>query len=120
MSVTIGFLAPGILFILTVGFGYWVSRKGKPYNGLLFNIHKLIALGAVVLTAVRIFQMYPLSKFPTNAVFLIAVVVVCVIAMFTTGAVMSIREEKSRLLLVIHQIAPILITLSIGWTIYLL
>ncbi|NOQ40446.1 MAG: hypothetical protein GQ562_09025 [Anaerolineales bacterium] len=51
---------------------------------------------------------------------LIAVAVVCVIAMFTTGAAVSIREEKSRLLLVIHQIAPILKTLSMGWTICLL
>ena len=81
MGVTLSFLAPGILFIITV---------------------------------VRIFQMNPLSEFPTNAVFLIAVAVVCVIAMFTTGAVISIREEKSRLLLVIHQVAPILITLSMG------
>jgi len=64
--------------------------------------------------------MNPLSKFPTSAVLLIAIAVVCVIAMFATGAVMSVREEKSRIVLSIPQIAPALIAFSMGWVVYLL
>jgi hypothetical protein len=41
------FTLHGILFALTFAFGFGSSRAGKPYNGLLFNAHKLIALGAV-------------------------------------------------------------------------
>jgi hypothetical protein len=37
------FVIPGIVFILTLAFGFWLSRSGRPYNGLLFNIHQLIA-----------------------------------------------------------------------------
>ena len=33
-----------LLFILLSGL--WVSRSGKPYNSLIFNIHKLIGLAA--------------------------------------------------------------------------
>ena len=35
------FTAPGVVFILTLIFGFWLSSTGKPYNGVLFNIHKL-------------------------------------------------------------------------------
>ncbi len=48
------FTLPGILFALTLAFGFWLSHAGKPYNGLLFNVHKLIALGAVVLAVLRL------------------------------------------------------------------
>jgi len=43
------FTLPGILFILTLAFGFWLSSAGKPYNGFLFNFHKLIALSGVVI-----------------------------------------------------------------------
>ncbi len=43
-------ILPGFLFLIIIGFGLWVSKVGKPYNNLLFYIHKLIALGAVILT----------------------------------------------------------------------
>jgi hypothetical protein len=47
------FGVPGLAFLLMLAFGLWLSRVGRPYNGLLFNIHKLLALGAVVVTAVQ-------------------------------------------------------------------
>ena len=53
MNILYPFAAPGGLFILTLVFGFWVSRLGKPYNGVLFNVHKLIALGALVVTAIQ-------------------------------------------------------------------
>ncbi len=30
--------------VIIVGTGYALHRTGRPYNGLLFNVHKLIAL----------------------------------------------------------------------------
>ena len=33
--------APGIAFVLTLAFGFWLSNSGKPYNGILFNFHKM-------------------------------------------------------------------------------
>ena len=48
------FVTPGVLFILTLVFGFWLSRSGKPYHTLIFNVHKLIALAAVVVTAIQI------------------------------------------------------------------
>ena len=48
------FIYPLILFFISVCFGFWVSKLGKPYNGVLFNIHKLVALSGVVLTILKV------------------------------------------------------------------
>ncbi|MBL0344268.1 hypothetical protein [Candidatus Villigracilis affinis] len=35
MDVLSNFLTLGIVFLLTLAFGFWLSRIGKPYNGFL-------------------------------------------------------------------------------------
>jgi len=52
-------------------------------------------------------------------IILIEAPVVGVINMFGTGTVMSIKEEESRLALAIHLAAPVLITITMIWAIYL-
>jgi hypothetical protein len=56
MDTITQFTTPGIIFLLTLVFGIWLSNSGKPYNGILFNIHKLIALGAVIATTMQIYK----------------------------------------------------------------
>ena len=104
--------------MITVGFGLWVSRIGRPYNVALFNIHKLVALGAVVLAGVRIIKMDPFVEFSQMVIILIAVAVVGVVSMFVTGAVMSIREGETKIPLLVHQIGLIIITISMGLAVY--
>jgi antibiotic biosynthesis monooxygenase (ABM) superfamily enzyme len=120
MSIAGKLLPVGILFVITVGFGFWVSRVGKPYHALLFNIHKLVALGGVILTTVRIFRLDPFAEFPLIVIVLVAAAAVCVIATFATGAVMSIKEQEIRPILTIHQISPFLIVIFMGLAVYLL
>ena len=102
------FVPTAILLILIVGFGFWINRTGKPYNGMLFNIHKLLALGAVVLTAVRLFRLVPLAAMPLNALLLIGLAVISVIAIFATGAVMSIQPDVKPVLQWAHGITMII------------
>ena len=113
-------ILPGFLFLVIIGFGIWTSRSGKPYNNLLFNIHKLIALGAVILTGIRIFRLDPFNTFPTLAILLIALAVLCTIGMFATGAVMSIKDELPRAALVVHRLFPAAILVSLFIAFYLL
>ena len=53
MNVVTQFAAPGIAFLMTLISGLWLSRAGKPLNVAIFNIHKLIALAAVVLAVIQ-------------------------------------------------------------------
>ena len=114
------FTIPGILFVLTLGFGFWLSQLCKPYNGILFNLHKLIALGAVILTVAQLVQTFktahPLSLI---AVFFI-LAAFCVIALFASGALMSADKLDYALMLIIHRVALVVLTISLALAVYLL
>ncbi len=110
---------PVILFLLTIAFGFWLSRLGKPYNDILFNIHKLIALGVVIFAIVQISKTMDIAPSPL----LIAVLItagLCVAALFASGALMSAGKLDYTLTLAIHRVAPILMTVAAGALFYLL
>ena len=103
------FVLPGIAFILTLAFGFWLSHVGKPYNGLLFNVHKLIALGAVVATVIQLVKLLKGADSLALIIVLLVVAALCVIALFASGALMSIGKLDYALMLTVHRIAPVLL-----------
>lgn len=120
MDILSKFTLPGVLLLLTLGFGFWVSRLGKPYNPALFNIHKLLALGAVVLAVIQFTQ--ALNGTLTQAWILILLILaaVCAAALFASGALMSAGKLSYSAMLLVHQAAPVLLVLSLGGALYLL
>jgi chromate transport protein ChrA len=103
------FVLPGIAFVLTLAFGFWVSHLGRPYNGLLFNVHKLIALGAVIATIVQLTKVLKNANALVLIIVLLVVAALCVIALFASGAFMSIGNVDYGLMLTVHRIAPVLL-----------
>jgi hypothetical protein len=118
MDMISKFLIPILLFVLTLVFGFWMSRLGKPYNGALFNIHKLIALGAVVFAAIQINK----TGIAGSPLLIAALVLLglCIVALFVSGAFLSIGNVRYETVKLIHNIAPVLAVLAIGSIIYLL
>lgn len=112
METLAKFTLPAILFALTLVFGFWLSHTGKPYNGLLFNIHKLIALGCVVLAA---FQFFKIIHAPGwQLVGLLVVSAVCVIALYASGALMSAEQLDYGLMLTVHRVASMVLAAGLG------
>jgi hypothetical protein len=111
------FSLPAVLFLLTIAFGLWLSRLGKPYNGILFNVHKLIALGAVIFAIVRISKTLNITDSPLLIILLIAVAL-CVVALFASGALMSMGKLNYALVLTIHRIAPLALVVAVTLIIY--
>jgi hypothetical protein len=114
------FITPGIIFLLTLAFGFWLSHSGKPYNSILFNIHKLIALATVVLTVIQLVKVLKVTQI--QALFMVAMIVagLCVVALFVSGALLSAGKLSYDVMLTIHRIAPILLTISLGLMVYIL
>jgi len=104
------FSLPVLLFLLTLAFGFWVSKVGKPYNGALFNVHKLIALGAVVFAVIQISK----TGAAGSPLLVVALVVagLCVVALFASGALMSMDKLPYSFTLTTHRIAPILLVIA--------
>ncbi len=114
------FTTPGIAFLLTLAFGVWVSQGGKPYNSILFSIHKLIALGAVILTAIQIPRALQNAELNAALITLIVVMGLCVVALFATGALMSADKLNYVVMLTVHRIAPLVAVIAMAAAVYLL
>ena len=120
MDTITKFIIPGIAFLLTLAFGLWVSYSGKPYNGILFNIHKLIALGAVIVTVIQLSKMLSSADSMALIIVLLVLAGVCVVALFATGALMSMGKLNYDVTLTVHKIAPVVMALAMALVVYLL
>jgi hypothetical protein len=113
-------LNPGIGFLLTLVFGFWLSRRGRPYNGLLFNVHKLIALATVVLLAVLVYRWLQGMDIAVLVILLLLIAAISVIALFTSGALMSAGRGEYRVMKLVHKISPFAFVLSMVVAAYLI
>jgi hypothetical protein len=110
----------GVGFLLTFGFGYWLSHLGKPYNGAIFNIHKLIALAVVVLFIVTLVRTGREARLGATEIVASVVTGLFLIGLFATGALLSIDKPMPVIVLRLHHVAPYLAVLSTAVTLYLL
>jgi hypothetical protein len=121
-TITTKLVAAGILFLLTLITGVIVSHSGRPLNVGLVTIHKLIAVGTVVLIGIVVNQLF---KTVDGKVFVeISIMVISGIlflALIATGALLTRAEmQLPDLVLKVHQVAPLLALVSSALTVYLL
>jgi len=114
------FIIPGIVFVLTLVSGVWLSRSGKPLNTAVFTVHKLIALGAVVATAIQTYHALTGGEIQAILSALIILIGLSVVALFVTGALMSANKPAYNVLLFIHKLALVLVLFVGAAAIYLL
>ena len=110
----------GLFFLLIFPSGIWLSRSGKPYHVIIFNVHKLIALAAVVFLAITTYQINQAAQL--SAIELIAGVVTGLLFVGTmiTGGLLSTGKPMPAAILTMHRITPFLSVLSTAVTLYLL
>lgn len=103
LNVLSRFIILGTAFILAVSFGLWLSRSGRPYNGLLFNVHKLSALAAMIITVAQLAGILKNTDLPTLLSALLALAGLGAVALFVSGALMSAGRLDHALLHTIHR-----------------
>jgi hypothetical protein len=113
-------ISPGILFLLTLASGVWLSHSGKPLNTIIFTLHKLIALAAVIVTAIQVYKILHNTEIHSLLISLIIFIGLCVLALFATGAMMSIGKPAYHLQLTIHKVAQFLVAISLAVMVFLL
>lgn len=112
--------ALGIVFILIILSGLWVSHSGRPINTLILTIHKLIGLGWLVLFVLTLHQVNQTVGFaPTEwAVGLITIAFFAVTII--VGGFLSTDTVMPRFVLLIHQILPFVSALCATASVYVL
>ena len=119
-SAELRFAGAGLCFLLMFLSGIWLSRAGKPLNGVLFTIHKLVGLAAAVFLGATVYGLHQAAAL--NGTELTGVVVSCLLFLGTVvaGGVLGIGKEVPGTVLRLHQIGPVLAVLSAATTLYFL
>jgi len=110
----------GLFFVFIFLSGFWLSGSGKPLNPILFTVHKLITLAAVVFLVINIYQANQaasLSPLERAACLLTGLLFIATIA---TGGLLSIDQPIPPFVHRLHQVIPFLTLLSSAATLYLL
>jgi hypothetical protein len=121
-TITSKLILAGVLFLLTLISGVILSRSGRPFSIGLVTIHKLVALGTMVLIGIAVNQVYKTAD--GKALIGMGVLIitgVLFLALIATGALLT-REEMQlpEVVMRIHQLAPLLALASSAMTIFLL
>lgn len=110
----------GLLLLLSIIFGIWLSHVGKPLNQIIFTVHKLLALATVIFVGIVIYNLNKNIEITALSLTLIVFIVIFFLALFTTGVFLSFEKPMPGIVLLIHKIVSA-VTLIFGIiSIYLL
>ncbi len=108
-----------VLFLLIFLSGFWLMRSGRPYPGIPFNIHKLIALGCAVWlggVVYRLTQEVPLKGL--HAAIALAAAV-CAVAAIVSGGLLNLPKMKHARMVILHRVSLTLTTLCTAAMLYM-
>ena len=106
MSITLKITGIGIVFLLIIISGIWLTKTGKPYNPVLFNVHKLISLGGVVFTGIVVYNLLREIEIRPLIWALVILTGVFFIVLIVTGGLLNLDKPFYNLLRTIHRILP--------------
>jgi hypothetical protein len=110
----------GLFFVFIFLSGYWLSRSGKPYNVIIFNIHKLIGLAAGVFLIMTVYQVHQAAPLGPVEIIAIVVTVLSFVATVIAGGLLSIDKPMPAAISMMHKLLPYVAVLSTAVTLYLL
>ncbi len=119
-TISTKLIASAVFFVLIFLTGFWLNRTGKPYNPILFNVHKFIVLGLVaylVVTVVQVSRAAPLASLQIAA---IAIAAIAFVATIVTGGLANLDQGIAAVARQIHQFGPYVTLLASGASLYLL
>ena len=108
MSTTLKIIAIALFYILTIGTGAVIHKKGRPFPPLMSALHKLIALAVIVATILLVRSGFTAEAPSVLAIILFSVTALLLISLFVTGAILSGENELPPIVLLLHDIATYL------------
>ena len=100
--------------------GFWLRGVGKPYDQLVFNAHKLIALAAVVVLIVILVRAGRTARLRGNEITAAVVNGLFFLGLFVTGGLTSALTPVPTVVRQLHHVLPYLVVFSTAWTLFLL
>ena len=110
----------GLFFLAIFLSGFWLSRTGKPYSSLYLNIHKLIALAAVVFLIMTVTRLNQVVRLNTVELTVCIVIAFLFLTTIISGGLVSIPKELPAAITTLHHMLPYAVALATAVTLYLL
>jgi hypothetical protein len=110
----------GLGIVATLISGIILSKAGRPLNSAIFSVHKLIALGTVILFAVGVRNLYRAAAVPAVQLIIAAISGLVFLALIVSGSLLSFDKLAMQPVLMIHEIAPWLALVFSTISLYLL
>jgi hypothetical protein len=111
-------VAVAALLVPTVAMGYVLSSTGQPYNQVLFTVHKLMPLAALVLLDLSAYQVHRFAGLTPVDTGLAIATNLCFIATIVTGGLVSLEATMPEAVRWVHRIGPWASVISSGALLY--
>ncbi len=110
----------GLLWLLTLISGVWLTNSGRPLNASIFAAHKIIVLLTIIATVWTIYQLTKGVEMRTIESSTIVITGILLLVAFISGALLSFDKLVNDALLNTHRVTPFLTLVSTAVTLYLL
>lgn len=100
MGIEMILLINAILVVLTVLAGIFIHKTGKPYNKLIFSIHKFATIGFVVFSSIMLLNHAKVNELGMYTSTFVVLAFVSILALFISGAMLSLDKFYDRMLLI--------------------
>jgi hypothetical protein len=90
--------------VIVLASGIWLTRSGRPYGGLLLNVHKLVDLAAVVVIGIAVYQANRVAPLSPAEWLVIVGAALFVVASFASGGVISGVQSPPVAVLWLHRV----------------
>ncbi|HDL49799.1 MAG TPA: hypothetical protein ENH33_07580 [Actinobacteria bacterium] len=95
-------------FLLVFFTGFWMARSGRPYGIGLVTLHKLVAVGILVVLGVSAYRADRASALGALIWLVVSLALVVFVAMIASGGVLSAVESSPAATSLVHKVAPYL------------
>lgn len=119
MSTIESSIITGILFLFLFAFGFILSRTGKPYSTLLFNVHKFIGLGLGVFLIVTFNQIHTAVPLSPAEIAVLVVTALLFAVTIVAGGLLDALESAPLAFTVLHHWLPYFTAVSTAVSLYL-
>lgn len=97
-----------------------MKRSGKPYNTIIYNIHKLVGLAALVFLIITIYNIDQVDGLNAVEILICIVAGLFFLIVIISGGLASIRKTIPTVISILHKVSSYLTVLSVIVVLYLL
>ena len=105
-------IVTGICVLLIIASGIIMRQMGRPYKGVVFTLHKLSVLAAIVFAWISIKKLTEDLEISGNSWLALLITIILGILSFVSGALQSFEKPAPPFIKILHKICSYLLIIA--------